>query len=357
MAIPVGVVPVEQKDVPIFLSGLGTVTAYNTVTVKSRVDGAIVKINFVEGQHVNEGAVLAEIDPRPYQVAFQQAEANMARDQALLNTSKLNLTRNEELTKAGVVAVQALDTQRAETGQYEGMVQGDQAAINSAKLNLTYSRITSPISGRVGLRLIDIGNIVHATDTNGICTITQLKPITVVFTLPEDNVQEVRKRMQQGTLSVDAYTRDDTQSIESGKLQTIDNTIDTTTGTVKLKAVFDNKGEQLWPNEFVNIHLRLNVDKNAILVPSSTIQRGPQGTFVYVIRNDNTAEVRDVQIKLTQGLTTVIASGLQAGERVVTDGQERLQNNAKVAPKTPQQQNGRGQQGPSSDAIGSGPGA
>ncbi|MEO8725645.1 MAG: MdtA/MuxA family multidrug efflux RND transporter periplasmic adaptor subunit [Acidobacteriaceae bacterium] len=354
--IPVGVAAVQQKDVQVFLTGLGAVTAYNTVTVKSRVDGAIVKINFTEGQHVNKGDLLAEIDPRPYQVALDQAQANLARDEALLNTSKLNLTRNEQLTKAGVVAVQALDTQRAETGQYEGTVQGDQASIASAKLNLTYSKITAPISGRVGLRLVDVGNIVHASDANGICTITQLKPIAVIFTLPEDNVNEVRARMKQGALLADAYTRDDRTVIESGKLETIDNQIDATTGTVKLKAVFDNKNEQLWPNEFVNIHLRLNTDKNAIVIPSSAIQRGPQGTFVYLVGQNNTVQVRNIQIKLSQGLTSVVGSGLQPGERIVTDGQERLQVDAKVQPQAPQK-NGQNDQGPSSQAIGSGPGA
>ena len=352
--IPVGVTAAQQQDVPIFLSGLGTVTAYNTVSVKSRVDGAIVRINFAEGQHVNQGQVLAEIDPRPYQVQLETAEGNLARDQAMLTTSKVNLQRNEQLAQAGVVAVQQLDQQRAETGQYTGTVQADQAAISSANLNLTYSRITAPISGRVGLRQIDVGNIVHASDQNGICTITQLQPVAIVFTLPEDSAQRVRGRMRQGTLTADAYSRDDLTQIAQGKLETIDNQIDPTTGTVKLKAVFTNKDEQLWPNEFVNVHLRLETQKNAVVIPSSAIQRGPQGTFVYLVGPENTVQVRNVQVSLTQGLSSLIATGVAPGDRVVTDGQERLQANVKVDPRAPQPRNAG--QGMGNQPIGSGPG-
>jgi membrane fusion protein, multidrug efflux system len=355
MPVPVGVAPVQQKDVPVFLQGLGTVTAYNTVTVRSRVDGEIVKVNFREGQHVNAGDLLVQIDPRPYQVALQTAQANLARDQALLNTSQVNLKRNEALVQAGVVAQQQLDAQRAETGQYTGTVQADEAAISSAKLNLTYSHITAPISGRIGLRLIDPGNIVHASDANGICTITQLQPIAVVFTLPEDNVQTVRSRMQKGILTVEAWTRDDAKMIETGKLETVDNQVDPTTGTVKLKAIFSNPQEGLWPNEFVNVHLRLETQKNAVVIPSSAVQRGPQGTFVYAVGQDNKVQVRPIQIQLTQGLTTLVASGVKAGDQVVTDGQERLRPDAVVEPHAPQQ-NGNGQ-GPGSQPIGSTSGA
>ena len=337
-AQPVGVVAAQQKDVPIFLTGLGTAIASNTVTVRSRVDGAIVKVNFREGQHVNKGDLLAEIDPRPFDVQLQQADANYQRDQALLNTSRVNLQRSEALAKAGVVAQQALDQQRAETGQYQGSIQGDVAAINSAKLNLAYSKIAAPISGRVGLRQIDVGNIVQANATNGICVITQLQPIAVVFTLPSDNIDQVRSRMAKSTLPVEAWSRDDTQQIASGKLETIDNQIDPTTGTVRLKAMFDNKDEQLWPNEFVNVHLRLQTQKNALVIPASAIQRGPQGTFVYVVGQDNKVQVRPVTVQLTQGLTTLIAQGLQPNDRVVTDGQERLQEGALVDPRAPQRQ-------------------
>lgn len=354
--VPVGVTAAQQQDVPIYLSGLGTVTAYNTVTVRSRVDGAIVKINFTEGQHVRTGQVLAEIDPRPYQVQLETAQGNLARDKALLNTSQVNLQRNQALAQAGVISQQQLDQQRAETGQYTGTLQADQAAISSARLNLTYSRVTAPISGRVGLRQIDIGNIVHASDQNGICTITQLQPIAIIFTLPEDSAQRVRGRMRQGTLATEAYSRDDLTKIAQGKLETIDNQIDPTTGTVKLKAVFPNQDEQLWPNEFVNVHLRLETQKNAIVVPSSAIQRGPQGTFVYVVGQDNTVQVHNVQVSLTQGLNSLIASGVNAGDRVVTDGQERLQANMKVDPRAPQQQRGNGQSA-GNQGIGSGPGA
>ena len=356
VAIPVGVAQAKRQDVPVFLSGLGTVTAYNTVVVKSRVDGAIMKINFTEGQHVRKGEVLAEIDPRPYEVQLETAQGNLARDQALLNTSKVNLQRNEQLAQAGVVAVQQLDAQRAETGQYQGTVEADTAAINSAKLNLTYAKITAPIDGRVGLRQIDIGNIVHATDQNGLCTITQLQPIAVIFTLPEDSAQQVRNRLRSGSMMADAFSRDDTQSIAQGRLETIDNQIDTTTGTVRLKAIFSNQKEELWPNEFVNIHLQLQTERNAIVIPSSALQRGPQGTFVFVVGQDNTAQVRPVEVKLTQGLTSLIASGIAEGDRVVTDGQERLQANAKVDPRTPQPRNAQ-QGAPGNQPIGSGPGA
>lgn len=351
MAIPVGVAPVEQKDVPVFLTGLGSVQAYNTVTVKSRVDGAIVQVNFKEGQHVNKGALLAVIDPRPYEIALEQANAALQRDTALLNTSKLNLQRNEALAKAGVVAQQQLDAQRAETGQYEGTIAADQAAVNSAKLNLAYTRITAPVSGRAGLRQIDVGNIVHASDQNGLLVITQLQPVAVIFTLPEDDLQAVLDHMRKGKLPVEAWSRNDTQMVATGWLETVDNQIDPTTGTVKLKSVFANKDEDLWPNEFVNIHLKLNVQKNALVIPSSAIQRGPQGTFVYAVDQENRVQVRPVEINLTQGLTTLIASGLKPGERVVTDGQEHLQANALVDPRTPQPGTGN-QQGAGSQGIG-----
>jgi multidrug efflux system membrane fusion protein len=353
MPIPVGVAPVKQEDTPVFLSGLGTVTAYYTVSVKSRVDGEIIKVNFREGQHVNKGEVLAEIDPRPYQVQLATAEGQLARDQAMLNTARIDLRRNEELTKAGVVAVQQLDTQRATTGQYQGTVQADQAAIDSAKLNLVYSKITAPITGRIGLRQVDPGNIVHATDTSGIATITQMQPIAVIFTLPEDNVRQVRERMRQGVLTTQAWTRDDAQMISTGKLETIDNQIDTTTGTVKLKAVFQNPKEELWPNQFVNVHLQLQTLKNAIVVPTSAVQRGPNGTFVYSVGADKKAHVTPVQVHLTEGLHTVIASGLAPGDQVVTDGQEKLQEGALVDARAPQHHVTQGgQQGSGDQGVG-----
>ncbi len=336
-AIPVGVAEIQQRDVPILLQGLGSVTAYNTVTVRSRVDGEIVKVNFREGQDVKAGDLLAVVDPRPFEVALAQAEATLVRDQGQYNTARLNAQRDETLAKEGIVAQQQADQSRAQYEQFQGAIDMDKAAIQNAKLNLSYTRITAPFSGRVGLRLIDPGNIVHANDQNGMLVLTQMEPIAVVFTLPEDNLQAILPRMRAGTLPVEAYSRDDRTRIAGGKLETIDNQIDPNTGTVKLKAIFDNKDRQLWPNQFVNVHLQLETRKNAIVAPASAIQRGPQSsTFVYVVGGDNTAQVRNVQVALTQGQTALIAGGLQPGERVVTDGQEKLQGGTKVEPQAPQ---------------------
>ena len=321
-------------DLPILLEGLGTAVAYNTVTVRSRVDGEIVKVNFREGQDVKAGDLLAVIDPRPFDVALQQAEATLVRDQGQFDTARINAQRDQTLAKEGIVAQQQADASRALYEQYQGAVDMDKAAIANAKLNLQYTRITSPFTGRVGLRQIDPGNIVHANDTNGMLTLTQMEPIAVIFTLPEDNLQVVLSRMKAGVLAVDAYSRDDRTRIAGGKLETVDNQIDPTTGTVRLKAVFDNKDRALWPNQFVNVHLQLETRKNAIVVPASAVQRGPQNnSFAYVVGGDNTAQVRNVQVALTQGNAALIAGGLQPGERVVTDGQEKLQAGMKVDPQ------------------------
>jgi multidrug efflux system membrane fusion protein len=350
--IPVGVAPVESRDIPIILTGLGSIAAFNTVTVRSRVDGQLVKVNFREGQNVREGELLAVIDPRPYQVALQQAEAALARDQAQFNTSKVNLGRAESLVKEGIYAQQQLDQQRAETGQFSGAMGVDQAQVENARLNLSYTNIKAPVTGRVGLRLVDVGNMVHASDATGMLVITQVQPIAVLFTLPEDNLPAVVERMRKGTLKVDAYSRDDQNLVATGRLETVDNQIDPTTGTVRLKAIFDNKDQVLWPNQFVNVHLELETRKNAVVAPASAIQRGQQGMFVFAVDQNNTAQMRNVQVALTQGTTSLIASGLQPGDRVVTDGQERLQNNAKVDPRTPQAQqqasadSGQGEQVP-----------
>jgi multidrug efflux system membrane fusion protein len=242
------------------------------------------------------------------------------------------------LFAGGVVAKQDLDAQEASFGQYEGTIAADKAAINSAKLNLAYTRITSPINGRIGLRQVDIGNYVTAASGASMAVITQMHPIAIIFTLPEDQLQAVRERMQKGTLQVDVYSRDDQTKLSTGKLLTIDNQIDPTTGTVRFKAVFENPDNSLWPNQFVNVHLLLETRKDAITAPVSAIQRGPQGTFVYLVDNNNTVEVRPVQLALTQGNTVVIQSGLQAGERVVTDGQEKLQAGSRVTPQAPAKQ-------------------
>jgi len=329
-AISVGVVSVQQRDVPYYLTGLGSVTAFNSVTLHTRVDGQIMQVLFKEGQFVRAGDDLIEIDPRPYQVALDQAEGQLAKDQASQDDAKVDLNRYQTLWQQGVVARQQLDTQQATVGQYEGAIKSDEAQINSAKLNLIYSHITSPINGRVGLRLVDPGNIVHATDTTGMLVINQVQPIAVVFTLPEDNLPEVVSEMRNRQLAVEAYSRDDNMKLAEGKLLTIDNQIDQTTGTIKLKSQFDNANMSLWPNQFVNLRLFLNVKKNAIVVPSATIQSGAQGPFAYVIGLDNKAEVRPVQVDFSEGNISVIREGLKRGEEVVVDGADKLQSGAEV---------------------------
>lgn len=327
--VSVAVTPVQREDVPYYLAGLGSAAAYNAVTVKSRVDGQLQAIYFKEGQYVQAGDLLAEIDPRPFQVALEQAEGQLAKDQATLHNATLDDARYKQLVKEGVVAQQQSDAQVATVGQLDGAIRGDQAVIDNQKLQLTYCKITAPISGRVGLRLVDAGNIVHASDSNGMLVITQVQPIAVIFTLPEDNLPQVLKRMRQGTLPVEAYSRDEQTRITTGKLETVDNQIDPTTGTVRLKAVFDNRHDELWPNQFVNIHLMLAVNKNAIVVPLAAIQRGVQGSYVYVVSNGQ-AQIRPVIVDLNQGNISLISSGLQEGEQVVVDGQDKLQAGSTV---------------------------
>ena len=341
-AIPVAVSPAALKDMPVYLTGLGSVTAFNTVSVRSRVDGQLIQVNVKEGQDVKKGQLLAQIDPRPFQVQLEQGQAQLFRDQAQLRDAQLNYQRFKDLLhESGAMSQQQVDTQKAQADQLEGAVRADQAAIDNAKLQITYSRITSPIDGRIGLRLVDVGNIVHATDQNGLFVITQLHPIAVIFTLPEDSLRSVSQRMKHGTLDVDAYARDNQTKLATGKLQTIDNQIDQQTGTAKLKAVFTNVDNMLWPNQFVNVRLLLDVKKNSIIVPSAAVQRGPQGTFVYLVKQDKTVEVRPVTVTLAQGNQSAIGSGLQAGDVVVTDGQDKLQQGMKSlavsinAPRTP----------------------
>lgn len=334
-AVPVGVATVQQREFPVYLTGLGSVQAFNTVSLKSRVDGQIMQVNFREGQDVRKGALLIVIDERPFQVALATAEANLQRDQAQLQNAKVQYERSKALFASGVIAKQDLDVQQASFGQFEGTIAADRAAVDNAKLNLVYCRITSPIDGRVGLRQVDPGNYVQASSTTPMLVITQLHPIAVIFTLPEDQLQTVSARMHQGTLSVDVYRRDDQTKLTTGKLLTIDNQIDQTTGTARLKAVFDNPENSLWPNQFVNVHLLLEKRKDAIVIPAAAIQRGPQGTFTYVVDTSNTVQMRPVDVALTQGNAVVVASGLQPGEKVVTDGQEKLQAGSRVAPQAP----------------------
>ncbi len=331
--VQVTVASVQQQDLPIYLSGLGSVEAFYTVNVKSRVDGQLVEVKFREGEFTKKGDLLAVIDPRPYQALLDQAQAQLFRDQASLRDAQLNYTRDQSLFKdSGAVSQQQVDTQKAAADQLVGTVRNDQALVDNAKLNLSYCHITAPESGRVGLRLVDPGNMVHATDANALLVITQLQPITVIFTLPEDQLQTVAQHMQKGTLPVDAFSRDDQTRLATGKLQTIDNEIDQTTGTGKLKAVFDNKGNELWPNQFVNVHLLLETKKNAIVMPAAAVQRGPQGSFVYLVKADKTVTVRPVNIAATQGNVVQIDGGVAVNDVVVTDGQDKLQENSRVEP-------------------------
>jgi membrane fusion protein, multidrug efflux system len=358
-AVSVAIAQVQKQDAPVYLVGLGSVSAFYTANIKSRVDGQIMRVNFQEGQAVKEGDLLIVIDPRPYQVQLEQMQAQLFKDQASLRDARLNLDRYTTLIPSGSIAQQQVDTQKSTVDQLDGQVRTDQAQIDNAKLQIVYCNITAPFTGRVGLRQVDPGNIVHAADTNPMLILTQLQPIAVIFTLPEDQLPTVAQHMKNSTLLVEAYSRDNLIKLETGKLQTIDNQIDPTTGTAKLKAVFDNKDNQLWPNQFVNANLLLETRKNSTVLPTAAILRGPQGAFVYAVKPDKTVEARTVEISLTQGNTTVVTSGLNPGDTVVTDGQDKLQTGSKIEPRnggsgnTAAGQNGSGTPGSGSPASGS----
>jgi len=336
--VPIAVAPAHPGDMPVYLDGLGSVTAYYNVTVRSRVDGQLMSMPVREGQFVHAGDLLAEIDPRPFQAMLDQAAGQLAKDQATLDNARVDLERYKGLIAQAAIPQQQLDTQAATVGQLVGTVKSDQAAVESAKLNVTYSHIASPINGRVGLRLVDPGNMVHATDANGLIVIAQLQPITVVFTLPEDSIPRVMQKWHAGTaLSVEAWNRDKTLKLASGHLATVDNQIDPNTGTLKLKAVFDNEENTLFPNQFVNARLLLETRKNQVIIPSVAIQRGSQGTFVYVVTSSSgapTAELRTVKVGLIEGNDASLDSGVQAGDSVVIDGADKLQPGSLVAPTT-----------------------
>jgi membrane fusion protein, multidrug efflux system len=331
--VPVVVAAALRGDLPVYFNGLGTVTAFNTVTVHSRVDGQLVSVAFKEGQFVHQGDLLAQIDPRPFQVQLEQAEGQLAKDEAQRKDAEVNYERFKLLFKEGVIPQQQLDTQAALVGQFDGAIRSDQGQIDNAKLQLVYCRITAPISGRVGLRLVDAGNIVHATDASGLLVITQLQPISVIFSLPQDQLPPVVAKLRAGAeLPVEAYDRDDTARIATGKLATIDNEIDVTTGTYKLKAVFSNENNILFPNQFVNVHLLVDVKRNLTIIPTAAIQRGPQGTYVYAVANGNTAKIHVVTIAQVTGNNVGLSSGLEPAELVVVDGQDKLQDGSKVNP-------------------------
>jgi multidrug efflux system membrane fusion protein len=332
--VSVVVTPAHLGDMPVTLSGLGSVTAFQTVTVKTRIDGQLTRVAFQEGQFVHQGDLLAEIDPRTYQVQLAQAQGQLARDEAQLKDAQANLRRNQELYAAQVIARQQLDTQAALVGQFEGAIKADQAQIDSAKLLLSYCKITAPISGRIGLRQVDQGNMVHAADVSGIAVITQLQPISVLFSIPEDSLPAVLKKLRANPkLPVDAYNRDGTDLLARGTLLTVDNQIDQTTGTSKLKALFSNSENNLFPNQFVNVRLHLDTMHNAVIVPAAAIQRGPEGNFVYVIK-DSIAHVRPVTTGTVLANDISLDKGISPGEMVVVDGADKLREGLKVDVRT-----------------------
>jgi len=340
-SVPVVVAAAHRGDLPVYFNGLGTVTAFNTVTIHSRVDGQLINVAFKEGQYVHEGDLLVQIDPRPFQVQLEQAQGQLAKDQAQRKDAEVNLERYKLLFKEGVIPQQQLDTQAALVGQFDGAITSDQSQMDNAKLQLNYCRITAPISGRVGLRLVDPGNIVHATDANGLVVITQLQPIAVLFNLPQDNLLQVTAKLRAGVqLNVEAYDRDDTTKIAAGKLLTIDNQIDPTTGTYKLKSVFNNSDNALFPNQFVNIHLLVDTMHNLTIVPAAAIQRGPQGTYVYAVGSDNTVKIHAVTVALTTADSVGLNGGVNDGDVVVIDGQDKLQDGSKVTPTPAGSNNG-----------------
>jgi len=331
--VPVVVAPVRKGDMPVNLSGLGTVVPTDAVTIHSRVDGQLMSVNFREGQKVQQGDLLMQVDPRPFQVQLLQAEGQLAKDQAAAKNARMDLERYATLARQGILPQQQLDTQSSTVDQAEAAVKSDQASVESAKLNLTYSRITAPVSGTVGLRLVDPGNMVHATDATGLLVITPLSPINVVFTIPADNVQHVLASSSGArALSVDAFDRDFARKLASGVLLAVDNQVDPATGTVRLKAQFPNKDNALFPNQFVNARLQTDILHDALMVPAAAVQRSPKGNFVYVVKPDNTVELRPVEILLTEADTIALKAGVGAADRVVIDGLDKLSPGTLVAP-------------------------
>jgi len=329
--IPVGLAAAAKGDIPIVIKALGTVTPLATVTVKAQITGQLTQVEFTEGQSVKQGDLLAVVDPRPYVVALQQAQGTLDKDQALLKNAQIDLQRYKTLVAQDSIARQQLDTQQSLVRQYEAALVIDQAAVDAAKLNVTYTKIVAPLTGRIGLRTVDPGNYVTMGDATSICIIIQIQPISVLFTIPEDALPAVRERLKAGAkLVVRVLDRAQKTELAVGRLDTHDNIIDTTTGTVKLRAVFDNKDDTLFPNQFVNVRLLVDTVRDATVVPVAAIQRGQPGTFVYLVKADDTVEIRVVELGVTDGEKVQITSGLQVGDQIVIDGTDRLRDGAKI---------------------------
>jgi multidrug efflux system membrane fusion protein len=329
-AVPVVAGTVHQGDVPIYLRGVGTVIAYNNVIVRSQITGQITKIAFAQGQTVHQGDLLAEIDPRPYQAQLDQAMANRDRDQAQVLNAQANLGRYTTLQQKGYASTQLVDTQNAQLAQLQAMVKSDEGVIEQAKTNLSYTKLTAPIDGVTGIRQVDVGNIIHPTDANGLVDLTQIQPISLIFSLPQTDVVEIQQEMAKGSLTVLAYSQDDKTELDEGKLDLIDNQIVQTTGTIRLRASFPNAKHMLWPGELINARLLLETRQNGLTIPASTVQQGPQGSFVWVIGPDQTVQTRPVVVSQISEGQALIDSGLQANENVVVNGQYRLQAGAHV---------------------------
>ena len=334
-AVPVVTVTAERRDVPVWLEGLGTVTGVQQVVVRPQVDGRLDQVYFKEGQAVKRGQLLAQIDPRPFQVQLHSAEGALARDRAQLDANTRNLERFRTLRKDNLVAQQQVDDQVALVGQFTGTVQADQAAVESARLNLDYARVQAPIDGVVGIRQVDVGNLIHASDTTGLLVITQLDPAAVTFTVPQDELGGIADAQARGDVPVEAWSRDGKVLLGKGKLVVVDNLINQATSTLKLKALVPNPGKRLWPNQFVKARALLDIKHAALVVPAAAIQRGPQGTFVFVVAADRSANVRPVEVAAIAGDTAIIGKGLDGGETVVTEGQSQLRAGATVSVRSP----------------------
>jgi multidrug efflux system membrane fusion protein len=339
-AIAVDVANAKRADVPVYLDGLGTIQAFNTVTVTARVDGELQKIAFEEGKMVSKGDLLAQIDPRPFQAALELALAQKAKDEAQLQSAKADLERYVTLAPENLASKQTLDAQKAAVAGLEAQIKGDQANIDNARTQLQYTSITSPIQGRTGIRRVDVGNNVRATDTNGIVVVTQLQPISLIFTLPEDSLSVIGSAMSAGTVTVEAMSRDGSKELDRGTVTLVDNQIDQNTGTIRLKAVFPNPQNKLWPGQYIDARVLVRMEKGALTIPSAAVQRGPDGMFTYVVKSDSTVEMRPLKVGEESGSVMVVQNGVSEGEKVVTSNQYRLQPgvHVKVAHEAPSQE-------------------